>query len=64
MHKEGNREEEERKKRADLNAKRKRRREKLRYVVAFLVKFLSEMDDGLFSSNATLRRMSVFACES
>ena len=61
MYKEGNREEEEGKKRFDLKAKRKRRREKLRYVAAFLVKFLSEMDDGIFSSNAILRRMSVFA---
>ena len=61
MYKEGNREQEERKKRVDLKAKRKRRREKLRYVAAFLVKFLSEMDDSLFSSNAILRRMSVFA---
>ena len=51
MYKEGNREEEERKKRC----------EKLRYVAAFLVKFLSEMDDGISSSNAILRRMSVFA---
>ena len=24
--------------------------------------FLSEMDDGLFTSNAILRRMSVFVC--
>ena len=37
VYKEGNREEEERKKRVDLKAKRKTRLEKLRYVAAFLV---------------------------